>query len=91
MNKEVEELSVQQYESMLQSEDTRARIIDVVCDSDKVDEKIKKLCDEKIDSFDKDLKIDTYVKQAKIRGYWIPIVAVTVVGIANIVVTIAVK
>ena len=90
MNKEVEELNTQ-LDNRLQSEDTRARIIDVVCDSDKVDEKIKKLCDEKITSFNKDLIIEGYAKHIKSWRYWIPIVLVAVASIANFVATIVTK
>ena len=90
MNKEVEELNTQ-LDNRLQSEDTRARIIDVVCDSDKVNAKIKELCDERIESFNKDLIIDEYAKHIKNWKYWIPIGSVAVIGIANIAVTLAAK
>ena len=53
------------FANKLQSEETRERIIKVVCNSDKINEKINSLCDKKIEDFENRQEIKTFEKIKK--------------------------
>lgn len=51
-DKSVGKISVESFETILQSEDMRGRIISVVRDSTKIDERIASICKKEIHSFE---------------------------------------
>ena len=72
------------FANKLQSEEARERIIHVVCDSNKVNEKINSLCDKKIKDFENRQEIKTFEKIKKWIRLWIPLVVSTIIGVAGI-------
>ena len=69
----------------LQSEVARKRIIHVVCDSDAVNNKISAICDQKIESFGKDLRIEALTKVMQGVKFWLPFGVSTVIGFVGII------
>ena len=56
MNKEIEELETR-FNDRLDSQRNRERIISVVCDSEKVNDKVVEICESMLKDFEKDVKI----------------------------------
>ena len=80
---EIDEIDIA-FNNKLQSQEARERIIDVICDSEKVDKKINSLCDKKIDGFDKDLKIEALTKITQGAKFWTPVALSALLGIGGI-------
>lgn len=76
------------YDDRLQHEDTRQRIINVVCNCTELDAKIESICDKKIKGFDKDLKIEAYSKIIDTWKYWVPTGIAGLMGVAGIIASI---
>ena len=73
------------FNSRLQHEDTRKRIIAVACDSIELTKKMEEICDRKIETFDQDLKIEAYKKYLGTGKYWVPIIITTLIGITGLI------
>ena len=84
--KEIEGLDIfeQQFEKKANSRWMRSIIIETVCNSKEVNSNIEKICNEKIESFGKDIKIEALTRQMKSWSFWIPVLLSATIGVAGI-------
>ena len=87
MLREIEEIQYE-FDQRLDSEQTRQRVIEIVCDAKEVVEVIEKCVDSKIDVYDKDVKISAYERYFNNWKYWIPIIAFGLFSSASLLLSI---
>ena len=86
-SREIEELDAR-LSDKLQSQETRDRVISIVCDSNEVDEKITKICDERLKNLENKLEIKKLRNIMQGVQFWIPTALATVVSIVSIVISV---
>ena len=84
MKTEIEEIS--QFKDKLNSETSRKRIISVVCDAQDVISMIDQRIGMKLESYDRDVKLEAYQKHFSNWKFWIPILVMIILATISIVV-----
>ncbi|MDE0243689.1 MAG: hypothetical protein OYG31_03200 [Candidatus Kaiserbacteria bacterium] len=85
MGKEIEKIEINQFSGLLNSEVTRQRIIDVVCDSGDVVDMVKNTCGEMIEENNKTQKIAAYEKYFRNWKFFVPTASTFIIAIAAII------
>ena len=88
-NVELDDMLSIRFNDRIQSEMMRERIIHVVCDSDTVNDKISKICEQKIADFNKDATISALTKELTrvTQGvrFWLPFGVSTAIGLVGVI------